>query len=148
MLYTRTVEPPSALVSLATFVQQVYGPMWFQIKSRPSFTSGAVHLFASMQLMKTQPDDVQKVTKEVVQRNAYFAHWENVLVAMVTDGDGEVRGRAVDMILAARGQPHHPLRRLKCSPAELGSRRLPGNDELGGSDHGTARDPRHVRRRN
>jgi len=64
---TRTVEPPSALVSLATFVQQVYGPMWFQIKSRPSFTSGAVHLFSSMQLIKTQPDDVQKVTKEVVE---------------------------------------------------------------------------------
>jgi len=31
---------------------------------------------------------------------------------MVTDGDGEVRGRAVDVILTARGQPHHPLRRF------------------------------------
>jgi len=112
VLYTRTVEPPSVLVSLATFVQQVYGPMWFQIKSRPSFTSGAVHLFSSMQLIKTQPDDVQKVTKEVVQRNAYFAHSENVLAAMVTDGDGEGRGRAVDVILTARGQSHHPLRRF------------------------------------
>jgi len=98
-----------------------------------------------MQLIKTQPDDVQKVTEEVVQRNAYFAHSENVLAAMVTDGDGEGRGRAVDVILTARGQPHHPLE-VQCSPTELGSRRLPGNDQLGGPNDGTARDPRHARR--
>ena len=53
---------------------------------------------------------MQDVTREVVQRNAYFAHCENLLAAMLTDYDGAVRNQAVTKIMAARKRKARELR--------------------------------------
>lgn len=44
-LYVGTVSPSENLVTLATFVMQVYAPHWFDIKRRSSCTEGAKHIF-------------------------------------------------------------------------------------------------------
>ena len=70
----------------------------------------SVHLFQLMQLLKQQPQEVQDLTRDVVQRNAYFAHCENILAAMLTDRDSAVRDQAVTKILAARKRKARELR--------------------------------------
>ena len=93
VLYTRTSEPIDSPVSVATFVQKVYAPMWFHIKARPAFVCGAVHLFRAMQLVKMQPKKVQNAAKGAVQRNAYFAHPDNLIATMISDTDSAVKAR-------------------------------------------------------
>ena len=97
-------------LSPAVQVQQFYALMWFAMKSNPRFNMGAVHLFQLMQLLKQQPQEVQNLTRDVVQRNAYFANGENILAAMLTDHDSAVRDQAVTKILAARKGKARELR--------------------------------------
>ena len=50
------------------------------------------------------PDEaVQKTTLKVVQQNAFFAHQENVLIAMLGDNNEEIRMRGVNKVLSIRG---------------------------------------------
>ena len=84
--------------------------MWFAMKSNPRFNMGAVHLFQLMLLLKQQPQEVQGLTRDVVQRNAYFAHGKNILAAMLTDCDSAVRDQDVTKILAARKRKARELR--------------------------------------
>ena len=104
VLYTRTATPTPALASMATFIQQVYVPVWFGIRSRPTFVHGHMHLFRLMQLVTAQPGDVQQAVRSTVEPNAYFAHPENLLVAMVSDSYGPVLDQGVSRLLAARKQ--------------------------------------------
>jgi len=41
---------------------------------------------------------------KVPQRNAYFAHSENVILGMLAEDDGNIRRRAVDKILELRSE--------------------------------------------
>ena len=45
-------------------------------------------------LRKLEPD-LQKIVQKVMQRNAYFAHPEAILLSMLADEDGEVRAQAI-----------------------------------------------------
>ena len=42
---------------------------------------------------------LQKVVQKTLQRNAYFAHPEAILLSMLADSDGVIRAQAVDTIL-------------------------------------------------
>lgn len=48
-LYVGTANPSENLISLATFVLQVYAPQWFAIKYNSSCADGARHLFQAIQ---------------------------------------------------------------------------------------------------
>ena len=45
---------------------------------------------------------IQNIAVAVLQRNAYFAHHENILLAMLADSDHNVRLLAVKKILSVR----------------------------------------------
>jgi hypothetical protein len=103
ILYTRTSSPSEPLIKTVKFIVQVYVVMWFKISKDWVFTMGARHLYDMMELIKkTQPEDVQAIAKRVMQHNAYFAHPENLLAAMLVDDSEEVRKKAVEKILAVR----------------------------------------------
>ena len=76
--------------------------MWFKISTFGDFTMGAKHVYHTMKLIQTQPEDVQVIAMRVVQHNAYFAHPENLLCTMLTDDDVGVRKEAVEKVLAIR----------------------------------------------
>lgn len=103
ILYTRTPSPSEPLIKTVKFILQVYVVMWFKISKEWVFTMGAKHLYDMMELIKkTQPEDVQAIAMRVMQHNAYFAHPENILAAMLVDDSEEIRKRAVEKILAVR----------------------------------------------
>ena len=112
-VYTRTERPSPELVKLITYIVQVYAPVWFSIKSNSKFTSGPSIMFKLMTLIKTQPQDTQRVVKPVVQRNGYFAHPSTMLCSMLESDDMCVRNKAVKLIKQARENPPKKERK-KC----------------------------------
>ena len=66
-----------------------------------------------MQLLRLLPAHVVDIVKPIVSRNAYFAHPENLLLAMLDDEDENIRKKAVDIIkdIRTEHQPsHRPVR--------------------------------------
>ena len=51
--------------------------------------------FVSLQLLKHLNNTEMNIVKEVVQRNAFFARLDQLLLVMCTDKDVAVRGKAV-----------------------------------------------------
>ena len=67
-------------------------------------TDGPHNTFVCLQLLKHLNDTEINVVKEVVQRNAFFAHSDQLLLAMCTDRDEAVRREAVNKIRKLRDQ--------------------------------------------
>ena len=101
-LYVSTVHPEKHLITLVNFVMKVYVPMWFEIKANPYVASGARHISNAISLVKQQSEEVQKIVVPVLQRNAYFAHHENVLLAMLADENPTIRELAWRRIKQSR----------------------------------------------
>ena len=51
--------------------------------------------------------EVQKIAIEVLQRNAYFAHPENIVLGMLCDEDECLRTIAVNKVQSIRRNNHH-----------------------------------------
>ena len=97
-------EPCEKLHLLTTFVVRHYGPIWFSIKNHPWCTDGSQHFFKIIKLMQPLPTAVKAVVWPVIQRNAYWAHHENVLLALLADSDTSNRELAIKRITAIRQQ--------------------------------------------
>jgi hypothetical protein len=65
--------------------------MWFTIKTNPYAQSGAKLIFQTAKLMKEQSNRVQTIVFPFLQRNAYFAHPENILICMISDANPHFR---------------------------------------------------------
>lgn len=98
-LYVSTCQPSSSLVKLATFVMQVYAPAWFIIRQKETIGFGASHFLwmwnATTRLLVGAE---QKVVLNVLQRNSYFAHSEQILLNMLLNDEMQVRLNAVEKI--------------------------------------------------
>ena len=68
---------------------KVYVPMWFEIKAKPYADSGARYIFKA--LVKQQSKKVKEIVLPGMQRNAYFAHHENILLPMLADENETIR---------------------------------------------------------
>ncbi|XP_043238696.1 uncharacterized protein LOC122390101 [Amphibalanus amphitrite] len=101
-LYVSTVAPSGALQDLVQYVVRHYVPMWFTIHQNSSCDQGSRNLFRSVVLLRDLPQRSQAVIRPVIQRNGYWAHSEQLLLAMVTDSERAVREKAVQHIGAAR----------------------------------------------
>ena len=104
-LYIATAQPTAELCSLAKFVVVSYGPMWFRIKCEHRCSDGPKHLLQQIKIQKLLPPVVAGITWSVIKRNSYWAHEENVLLAMLADGNEENRKTAVDTIKSIRQHP-------------------------------------------
>ncbi|KAE8741687.1 hypothetical protein FOCC_FOCC012785 [Frankliniella occidentalis] len=112
-LYVATEVPGENLKTLATFVMRVYVPQWFQIKRRPSCTEGARHIFQAIQRSRYLPRPLIGVIDKVIQTNAYFAHHENILLAMLFDDLKEIRLEAASIIIGARNHQQSASGKLR-----------------------------------
>lgn len=90
-VYVATEAPTDNLYRLVYFIMTVYAPMWFSIKTHPYVQHGAKHVFETVLLVKKQDERIQSIVMPVVQRNAYFAHPESVLLCMISDERPHIR---------------------------------------------------------
>jgi hypothetical protein len=87
---------------LVEYVAKVYAPMWFNIKSKPSCKDGARHVYETVHLVQSLPSQVKQIVQPVIQRNAYFAHPENLLLSMISDEKMNIRELGLRRLLKAR----------------------------------------------
>lgn len=109
-LYISVKTPSENLITLATYIVRVYAPIWFAIKTHPSCKDGPRHLFKLIELTRYLPTTLKNIVDPVIQRNAYFAHPENLLLAMLTDFQPHIRELAARRILKARSAKPKRLR--------------------------------------
>ena len=76
--------------------------MWFYIKIHPLIIDGPLNTFRCLQLLKNLNAEEKKVAKKAVQRNAFFAHSDQLLLAMCADNDETIRQKAVTLIQKVR----------------------------------------------
>ena len=95
-------QPCEELHLLTTFVVDHYGPIWFSIKSNPWCTDGSKHFLEMIKLMQPLATAIKAVVWPVIQRNAYWAHHENVLLALLADSDTCNRELAIKRVTTIR----------------------------------------------
>ena len=101
-LYVSTNEPSEILKKIVEYIMKVYAPIWFEIKSNCSSQNGALHLFNTIQRVKTLSSDIKDIVFPIIQRNAYYAHPENLLICMINDDSSDIRNLAWRRIKEAR----------------------------------------------
>ena len=97
-----TKNPEENLVHLVSNILNLYAPGWFHIKSHPLCTQGAPNFFFLLSLSQQLPAHDRYIQTPVFQRNSYFAHSENILLAAVVDENKEVRRNAITKIIDCR----------------------------------------------
>ena len=101
--YVVQEKPTSNLSTLAELLIKVYFPGRFQIKFNNKITDGPKNYLNILTQVIGFPNKIiQDVAVAVLQRNAYFAPHENILLAMLTDNDHNVCLFAVNKILSIR----------------------------------------------
>lgn len=108
--YCATKYPSANLKLLAEYIMKVYLPVWLETKYQHMWFHGARHLF---QLLYRTREHVPKLfgqVKHYILQNAYFAHPENLLLAMIADERKHVREFGYAKIIKCRqaansGQP-------------------------------------------
>ena len=84
-LYVSTPVPSDKLICIVNYIMKVYVPMWFMIKRQTKCIYGAQHVFETIKIIQNLRNDIKTIVLPCVQRNAYFAHPENVLLSMIHD---------------------------------------------------------------
>lgn len=116
--YVSTSKPSDALKTLATFIVKVYAPCWFNIKCKQSCTNGAKHVHDLITRSRYLPDELKKIIDPVIERNGYFLHCENILLAMLFDEQKFVRQLAYQRIKKARCN-ENPRRKFVIPPVNF-----------------------------
>lgn len=76
--------------------------MWFQIKRQSSCINGPNNLCQSIILSRYLPQELKAVIDPVIQRNGFFGHPENILIAMLYDDRRHIKELALRRILRVR----------------------------------------------
>ena len=100
--YVSTPRPSRNFRKLIHSIIHHYAPSWFQIKTHPRCVDGPKNLYKMVEYQRKLEPDLQKEVQIVMQRNAYFAHPEAILLSMLADSDEEVRSQAVNTIMTIR----------------------------------------------
>lgn len=112
-LYISTVAPSETLKILVQYIMKVYIPVWFQIKCNPSADQGAKHLHQLILKSQFLPEKYRTIVNKVIQNNSYFAHSENLLLAMIYDTNDVIRKLGISRIIKARTAGQTSLRQFK-----------------------------------
>ena len=95
------------LLVLVKFLMTNYVPMWFACKQHIRITEGPKHLYKQTQLTKFLQEPVLTIARDNIAKNAYWAHPEVLLLAMLADQKESIRSKAVEKILSLRGGSDH-----------------------------------------
>ena len=109
-LYVSKQAPDEKLCCLAEYVVKVYAPVWFGIKKSPSCIYGPHHLHELIRRSRYLPESIRAVIDPVIKRNGYFAHPENLVLAMIGDSRPNIRTSALQYIASSRTNINEGIR--------------------------------------
>ena len=111
-LYVSTEDPSYELLTIVNYIMKCYVPIWFNIKCNDSIVYGTKHLFGLVKRCKFLEAGTKEIVRPVIQRNAYFAHSENILLSMIVDDDPKLRKLAYCRIMKSRNCENSDVRRI------------------------------------
>ena len=82
------------------YIAKVYIPMWFKIKNKTSITEGGKHFYELILRSRYLEAEIRKQVDAVIQRNACFAHEENLLLTLLVNDRASIRQLALRRISA------------------------------------------------
>lgn len=97
---TEDEEPSENFLHLVTYIMKVYGPIWFYIKAKTLCIEGSKHLWKLIMYSRYMPDHLRKTIDVVIQRNGFFAHMENLLLAMLYDDRDHIQELACRRVIS------------------------------------------------
>lgn len=83
--------PSEVLETIVNYIMTVYAPSIFRIKYQSSIVYGPIHLTKMVEMSHCVPQLARKIVNESIERNAFFAHSENVVLAMLNDENYSIR---------------------------------------------------------
>ena len=93
---------------IVEFVSNFYFPMWFEIKADSSIVQGPYHILREIQILqKMKGEDersmeVKEIAMKFVEKGAWHAHSEHLLVSLLSSSDESDRRFAIDKIVSLR----------------------------------------------
>ena len=97
--YISTTKTSTKQMRLVTVIIKFSAHLWFRIKCNPLAADGARIMFEAVTLLKELHPEDQAIAKKVIQRNGWFCHPDQLILAMVTDKENtEMRCKAVDLM--------------------------------------------------
>ncbi|XP_050513185.1 uncharacterized protein LOC126888821 [Diabrotica virgifera virgifera] len=81
---------------------KVYATSWFTIKCRPKIIHASQYFFFIVQCTKFLDSELKAVAQSSLQRNAFMAHPEHILLGMLFDSRKHIRALAGKWIEKAR----------------------------------------------
>lgn len=101
-LYVSVETPSDEHKMLVSFILKSYMPVWFKIKKSKYLTDGPGHVFEVIKSTRFLPENLVRVVDPVIERNAFFAHPENLLLRMIVDERKHIRELGFRRIIKAR----------------------------------------------
>lgn len=95
-------DDTEVLKLIATWVTQVYLPMFFEIKVKHYITDGPCHLIKLFRLWQQQDARVKAASEPYLKKESWWAHPENILIALLCSDDRKQRVFAVGKIITVR----------------------------------------------
>lgn len=100
--YVSNDAPSKNMTVMVKYIQQVYVPMHFNIRHRSSCAYGSVHFFNLIKATRYLEQKYRNAIDETCKNNPYFAHPENIQLAMIFDENVDIRKMGYAKILQAR----------------------------------------------
>ena len=94
-VYISNKRPSKAFKEIISLLINFYIPNFFNVKQNSHCRQGAINLFRMMELSRDLVTGSKRTVERVLQDNSYWAHPENILIAMLGDEREVVRRRAV-----------------------------------------------------
>ena len=94
-LYMSTSRPTKAMKEIVSLLVNLYIPNYFSIKNNSHCQQGAVNFYNVIKLSKDLSVGSRETVERVLQDNAYWAHPENIVLAMLVDENETIRRKAV-----------------------------------------------------
>ena len=120
-LYVSTPAPSSELTDFVTFIMRVYAPVWFRIKRLNRLQDAPMNLYCLVSWSRYLCNRLLSVVDNVIKRNAFAAHAENILYAMIHDKRAHVQELGLRRIMKARSSENTPLRQFIVPPVNFGA---------------------------
>lgn len=111
-LYVSTRKPCALLKLMTKYVLWVYAPAHFKIKAESSCLHGAVHFANIVTASSFLPEEYLVTVQNTFRTNAFFAHPENVILAILNDRRFEIRVRGWQKILEI-SQSQKPTKEIR-----------------------------------
>ena len=103
---------------------EAYGPMWFEIKTKPNLTDAPKHWFKLLQIANRLDEEIKEIVKKNITRNSYYFHSESILLCYAASEVRSEREYAVRMIKLVRCCQEDPslgrqIPRVRQNPKKL-----------------------------